>query len=180
VHALAMPGALVASPTSVAGAWQRMHVGGVQLARATLDAPVEAPVPMLGLSFLVAMLLSHFVEHSAWRVAPHLVRAAGCLLRRAYGSVRDNVRSGPRLLLRGAYYAVIFFTTVWLLRFAIRGADASPTSARVQRIRAALDVAPLPTDVRAGRASTLTALLTITWPSLAISLMLWLHVRARL
>ena len=95
VHALAVPGAMVASPTSVAGAWQRMHVGGVQLARVTLDAPVEAPLPLLGFSFIVAALLSLFVEHSARSVAPFLARAAGRLLRRAHDGAKEAVRSGP-------------------------------------------------------------------------------------
>eukprot|EP00966_Prymnesium_polylepis_P237669 5496921-Prymnesium_polylepis.1 len=64
-----MPGAMVASPVSVAGAWQRVHVGGVRLALVTLDAPVEVPMPLFGFSLLVATLLSLFVEHSAWSVA---------------------------------------------------------------------------------------------------------------
>eukprot|EP00966_Prymnesium_polylepis_P124440 2877750-Prymnesium_polylepis.1 len=43
-----------------------MHVGGVRLALVTLDAPVEAPMPLFGFSLLVATPLSLFVEHSAF------------------------------------------------------------------------------------------------------------------
>eukprot|EP00966_Prymnesium_polylepis_P313821 7252226-Prymnesium_polylepis.2 len=59
----------MASPATALSAWQRMHVGSAHLARVTLDAPVNAQLPMFGLSLLAAMLLSQFFEHSAWSVA---------------------------------------------------------------------------------------------------------------
>eukprot|EP00966_Prymnesium_polylepis_P240877 5570648-Prymnesium_polylepis.1 len=92
VHALVAPGALVTSPAAAAGAWQRMHVGGAHLARVTLDAPVDAPLPMLGLSFFAATLLSQFFEHSAWNVAHFLVHALIHAARRAFGASGRAVR----------------------------------------------------------------------------------------
>ena len=124
-----------------------MQAGSGQLAHMVLEAPTRAPMQIFGVTFLIAMMLSQFVEHGGWNVAVFVEAATRHAVRRALGSSNRAVRSIPDMA-KCAYVAVTVCTAVYILSVAMKGADASPTVARVQRVRTALDAAPLSPALR--------------------------------
>eukprot|EP00966_Prymnesium_polylepis_P276709 6392973-Prymnesium_polylepis.1 len=70
-------------------------MGGSRLANIALAAPERAPLPIFGLTFLLACLLSLFVEHAAWQVGTYLFCVAKRACLRAGGATERAVRACP-------------------------------------------------------------------------------------
>eukprot|EP00966_Prymnesium_polylepis_P123761 2862030-Prymnesium_polylepis.1 len=82
-----------------------MQAGGGQLAHMVLAAPARAPMQIFGVTFLIAMLLSQFVEHGGWNVAVFIAAATRHAARRALGASNRAVRS-LQDMVKCAYVAV--------------------------------------------------------------------------
>ena len=143
-HALAVTGASASFPAGAMVALSRMQHGGSRLVAAS---PSHHPLLSFAVAAMLALLLDRFVTLLAWVVGCYLARVAWrCAVAAALGA-RRAVRCSPAKV-RCAAYCLAFLAGQQLLNLGMRGTDAAPTAARVQRVRRAVEAVPMPTSFR--------------------------------